>query len=75
MRLALDYAELSLESGQPEDAEHHLSKVLDALSSSHMDGMRERARLLHARAWRRPSARTTPSWSSSRSSTTRRSTA
>ncbi len=49
MRLALDYAELSLESGQPEEAELHLNKVLTALSSSHMDGMRERARLLHAR--------------------------
>ena len=50
MRLALDYAELSLESGQPEDAEAHLSKALDALSSKEMEGMRERARLLHARA-------------------------
>ena len=50
MRLALDYAELSLESGQPEDAETHLSKALDALASKQMEGMRERARLLHARA-------------------------
>jgi transcriptional regulator with XRE-family HTH domain len=50
MRLALDYAELSLESGQPEDAEAHLSKALDALASKEMEGMRERARLLHARA-------------------------
>jgi transcriptional regulator with XRE-family HTH domain len=50
MRLALDYAELSLESGQPEDAEAHLSKALDALASEEMEGMRERARLLHARA-------------------------
>ena len=50
MRLALDYAELSLESGQPEDAERHLSKALDALATTHMEGMRERARLLHARA-------------------------
>ncbi len=49
MRLALDYAELSLES-QPEDAEAHLSKALDALASKEMEGMRERARLLHARA-------------------------
>ncbi len=30
MRLALDYAELSLESGQPEDAEDHLRTALDA---------------------------------------------
>ncbi|MBL0749081.1 helix-turn-helix domain-containing protein [Nocardioides baculatus] len=50
MRLALDYAELSLESGQPHDAEKHLSKALDALASKEMEGMRERARLLHARA-------------------------
>ena len=50
IRLALDYAELSLESGQPEDAERHLSKALDALATTHMEGMRERARLLHARA-------------------------
>ncbi len=50
MRLALNYAELSLESGQPQDAEQHLSKVLEALTTSQMDGMRERARLLHARA-------------------------
>ncbi|MCF6376234.1 helix-turn-helix domain-containing protein [Nocardioides KLBMP 9356] len=50
MRLALDYAELSLESGQPEEAEKHLSKALDALASKEMEGMRERARLLHARA-------------------------
>ena len=28
MRLALDYAELSLESGQPEDAEKHLLRTL-----------------------------------------------
>lgn len=50
MRLALDYAELSLESGQPQDAEQHLSKALDALATKQMEGMRERARLLHARA-------------------------
>lgn len=50
MRLALDYAELSLESGQPGDAEQHLSKALEALETRTMEGMRERARLLHARA-------------------------
>ena len=50
IRLALDYAELSLESGQPEDAERHLQQALDAMATSRMAGLRERARLLHARA-------------------------
>ena len=46
----LAYAELSLESGQPHDAKKHLSKALEALATSQMDGMRELARLLHDRA-------------------------
>ncbi len=50
VRLALDYAELSLESGQPEDAEQHLQAALDRLASARMDGLHDRARLLHARA-------------------------
>lgn len=50
IRLALDYAELSLESGQPEDAERHLTGALDQLATSRLDGMRDRARWLHARA-------------------------
>ena len=51
MRLALDYAELSLESGQPQDAEEHLREALAMLGTPQMDGvMRTRARLLHARA-------------------------
>jgi transcriptional regulator with XRE-family HTH domain len=50
IRLALDYAELSLESGQPEDAETHLKGALAQLETSRVDGMRDRARLLHARA-------------------------
>ncbi|RYC04455.1 helix-turn-helix domain-containing protein [Nocardioides zhouii] len=50
MRLALDYAELSLESGQPEDAEEHLRTALEMLATTQMDAMRVRARLLHARA-------------------------
>jgi transcriptional regulator with XRE-family HTH domain len=50
MRLSLDYAELSLESGQPEDAEEHLRKALALLDTTQMEGMRDRARLLHARA-------------------------
>lgn len=50
VRLALDYAELSLESGQPEDAEKHLRRALEHSAIARMDGMRDRARLLHARA-------------------------
>lgn len=50
IRLALDYAELSLESGQPEDAQQHLQKALDHPATARTDGMRDRARLLHARA-------------------------
>ncbi|WP_191277414.1 helix-turn-helix domain-containing protein [Nocardioides flavus (ex Wang et al. 2016)] len=49
IRLALDYAELSLESGQPADAETHLRSALERLDTSRIDGMRDRARLLHAR--------------------------
>lgn len=50
IRLALDYAELSLESGQPEDAETHVTRALEQLATSRVDGMRDRARLLHARS-------------------------
>ena len=50
IRLALDYDELSLESGQPDDAERHLQQALEHPATAHLDGMRERARLLHARA-------------------------
>ena len=50
IRLALDYAELSLESGQPEDAERHLATALERLSTTRALGLGERARLLHARA-------------------------
>ena len=49
IRLALDYAELSLESGQAEDAHQHVHQALEQMASAPMDGMRERARLLHAR--------------------------
>ncbi len=50
IRLALNYAELSLESGQPQDAETHLAQAIAKLQGSAVDGMRDRARLLHARA-------------------------
>ena len=65
IRLALDYAELSLESGQPEDAETHLQTALEQLGESPDEG--------HARPGpaaardgrsRPPSARTTRSSSS-----------
>lgn len=49
IRLALNYAELSLESGQAEDAEKHLDKALEHPTTARLDGLRERARLLHAR--------------------------
>lgn len=50
IRLALDYAELSLESGQPEDAATHLQAALTQMTTSKVEDMRDRARLLHARA-------------------------
>lgn len=50
VRLALDYAELSLESGQPEDAEKHVRTALDHPATAGINSLRDRARLLHARA-------------------------
>lgn len=50
IRLALSYAELSLESGQPQDAETHLARAIEQLQGSDVEGMRDRARLLRARA-------------------------
>jgi transcriptional regulator with XRE-family HTH domain len=50
IRLALDYAELSLESGQPADAEKHLEGALEQMRSAKVNDMRDRARLLRARA-------------------------
>ena len=50
IRLALDYAELSLESGQPDDASKHLTTAIERLASVRADGMHDRARLLNARA-------------------------
>ena len=38
IRLALDYAELSLESGQPDDAERHLQQALEHPATAHLDG-------------------------------------
>lgn len=50
IRLALDYAELSLESGQAADAEAHIQAALGRPAITQADGMRDRARLLQARA-------------------------
>ena len=50
VRLALDYAELSLESGAPDDAERHLKTALEHPATVHLGSLRDRARLLHARA-------------------------
>ena len=50
VRLALDYAELALESGEPAEAAQHLDAALSRVSDVAGTGMRERARLLHARS-------------------------
>ncbi|WP_457191265.1 helix-turn-helix domain-containing protein [Nocardioides sp. P5_E3] len=50
VRLALDYAELALESGDPGEAEHHLETALSRLDGPMGAAMRERAQLLHARS-------------------------
>ncbi|HET9499190.1 MAG TPA: helix-turn-helix domain-containing protein [Marmoricola sp.] len=50
IRLTLDYAELALESGEPEDAATRALEALERLRSSDVDGLAERARFLHARA-------------------------
>lgn len=50
VRLALDYAELALESGEPAEAAQHLDAALRRVNDVAGTGMRERARLLHARS-------------------------
>jgi tetratricopeptide (TPR) repeat protein len=49
IRLALDYAELSLESGQPADAAPHVAKARESLQGTQLDALQERARFLEAR--------------------------
>ena len=49
IRLLLDYAELSLESGQPQEAATHVATALDRLQSVQLDQLLERARFLSAR--------------------------
>lgn len=50
VRLALDYAELALESGEPAEAADHLNTALARLDDAPSAGARERAVLLHARS-------------------------
>jgi transcriptional regulator with XRE-family HTH domain len=50
IRLALDYAELSLESGEPLEAETRSAEALSQAQSSSLDDLTDRARFMHARA-------------------------
>ncbi len=50
IRLTLDYAELSLESGQAHETLTHVRGALERLESRPAGALNERARLLHARA-------------------------
>jgi len=50
IRLTLDYAELSLESGESHEALTHVREALERLESSPAAALNERARFLNARA-------------------------
>jgi tetratricopeptide (TPR) repeat protein len=50
IRLTLDYAELALESGEPQEAATHVQEALDRLDAAPADGLNDRARFLGARA-------------------------
>ena len=50
IRLTLDYAELALESGQPEEAAMRSHEALERSSGAALEELAERARYLHARA-------------------------
>ena len=50
IRLTLDYAELSLESGESHEALTHVCQALERLESSPAAALNERARFLNARA-------------------------
>jgi tetratricopeptide (TPR) repeat protein len=50
IRLALDYAELSLESGEAEEAAAQAGEVLARARTASVDDMYPRARFIHARA-------------------------
>jgi len=50
IRLALDFAELSLESGEPHEAETRSAEALSRAQSSSLEDLTDRARFVHARA-------------------------
>jgi transcriptional regulator with XRE-family HTH domain len=50
IRLALDFAELSLESGEPIEAEVHSAEALARAEAASLDDLADRARFLHARS-------------------------
>lgn len=50
VRMALDYAELSLESGSPLEASNRLREVLERFDSRKIEDLLQRARFLQARA-------------------------
>jgi len=50
IRLTLDFAELSLESGQPHEAEARATEAQAQAQAAGLDDMAERAQYLHARA-------------------------
>lgn len=50
IRLALDFAELSLESGEPVEAEARSAEALACAEYASLDDLADRARFLHARA-------------------------
>lgn len=50
IRLALDFAELSLESGEPLEAETRSAEALSLAEASTLEDLTDRARFVHARA-------------------------
>ena len=50
IRLAVDFAELSLESGEPVEAETRSAEALARAESASLDELADRARFVHARA-------------------------
>lgn len=50
IRLTLEYAELSLESGEPQEAANRAGEALERLGGTTRDGLHERARFVYARA-------------------------
>lgn len=50
VRLILDYAELSLESGSPQEAATRLREVIERADSCHIEALSVRAKFLEARA-------------------------